>query len=122
MVTTEMVVAREGARRAALIAGDREAMAEILADRLIWTHANGRVDTKESYLPSVSVSAFRVIDPIAQNIALLGSAAVVKSEFAMTIHPPGKEPVALRTFALGVWALGDDEVLRLTHFQSGIMG
>lgn len=122
MLDRDAVAAREAARRAAIIAVDKAALADLLSETLIWTHATGATDSKASYLAVLGAkSRFTVIEPQVEEITLGGAAAAVKSEFAMTIQPNEGAAIALRTFALGVWMVEPDGVLRLTHFQSGTM-
>lgn len=48
------ILALEDRRFAAQIAGDRAALSELLADNLRYTHSNAVVDTKESYIESIT--------------------------------------------------------------------
>jgi hypothetical protein len=49
----EAVAALEERRIAATVAADLEALHEILADDLVWTHANGNSDSKSEWMAKV---------------------------------------------------------------------
>lgn len=119
-LTKDMVVARETARRAALVAVDKTALADILSEDLIWTHATGGTDTKDSYIAALGAKArFLSVEPDKEMVRVFDDAAAIKSEMTMVIQPNEQDPITLRTFALGIWAIESDGVLRMTHFQSG---
>lgn len=40
-------------RRAAMIAGDVEALGRLLSDDLIWTHSSGKTDSKRAFLEAI---------------------------------------------------------------------
>lgn len=121
-LTTDLVIGRETARRTALVTVDKEALSDILSDSLIWTHATGGTDTKESYIAALGAKArFLSVEPDIELVSTFADAAAIKSELTMIIQPNDKAPITLRTFALGVWATESDGIIRLTHFQSGTM-
>ena len=64
---------------------------------------------------------FLSVEPDKEQVTVFGDCAVIKSELTMVIQPNDKEPITLRSFALAVWGMESDGVLRLTHFQSGTM-
>ncbi|CAN5476545.1 hypothetical protein BH10PSE12_BH10PSE12_34090 [soil metagenome] len=121
-VTEKLIAELEAARRAAMIGVDREAFATLLSDDLLWTHATGGTDTKDSYIAAQGVKVrFLSVDPLVEDIAIYGDAAAVKSEFDMVLQPLDKDPISLRTCASAVWALEADGVVRLTRFHSGTL-
>jgi ketosteroid isomerase-like protein len=109
---------REAARRDALIALDREALAALLADDLIWTHANGATDTRDSYLGKLGGVRFEEIATLGESVLVLGTAATVKSEYAMRLRTPADEVLDIRSTASSVWSLADGTWL-LRRFHSG---
>ncbi len=73
------VRALELRRFALLAAGDHEAMAPLLADDLVYTHSNGRVDTKASYLAPLRAGTTRYVEyrPIELTVRVHGTAAIL---------------------------------------------
>jgi hypothetical protein len=121
-VTQELVAELEAARRAAIIGADREMLGRLLSDDLIWTHATGGTDSKESYIAAQGGQVrFLSIEPTQEIITIYGTAAAVKSEFAMVLQPQAKDPMNLRTFASALWAVEPDGIVRLVRFSSGTM-
>jgi len=52
----------EQRRWRALVAGDLEELDRLFADDLTYTHSNGMVDTKQSYLGALRDGVFRYLD------------------------------------------------------------
>lgn len=116
--TISDVAIAEADRRRALVAADKTAMAALLADDVVWTHATGAIDTKASYLADLGKVRFLAIDPIEEDILVLGGAAAVRSVSQMQIEVAGGEVLTIKTCASAVWALGSEE-WTLRRFQSG---
>lgn len=123
MTLTQALIAElENARRQAIIAADRETLGSLLSDDLIWTHATGGTDSKDSYIAAQGERVrFLSIEPTQEIITVYGTAAAVKSEFNMVLQPQDKEQISLRTFASALWAVEPDGNVRLVRFSSGTM-
>ncbi len=62
-----------------LVSGDYDALADLLADDLVYTHSNARVDTKESYLAPLRAGTTRYVEyvPSELNVRVYGTTAVL---------------------------------------------
>jgi len=113
------VASREAARCQALIALDKEGLAALLADDLLWTHANGGTDTRDSYLAKLGGVRFEAIEPLARNVLVIGTAAVIKAEYAMRLRTPADQVLEIRSTASSVWSLDQDGRWMMRRFHSG---
>ncbi len=102
------VEAAEDRRWAAQLGADTEALAELLADELSYTHSNGLVDTKASFLDAIANKVFdyRSADRTDVSVALVGETAVIAGRVAMLVVAGGRE-VNLDSRYSAVWARHD---------------
>jgi ketosteroid isomerase-like protein len=112
------VQAHEVRRQQALIAADREALASLLAPDLIWTHATGATDSRDSYLAKLGAVRFLEIETLSQDVLVLGRVAAIKSELAMQLRLPDGSDLAIRSTASATWSLAPDG-WTLRRFHSG---
>lgn len=75
----QAVAAVEKQRFAAQVSRDTDALSQILADDLMYTHSNGNTDTKQVYIQAIREGKFRYeqIDVMEQKIRLYGDMALV---------------------------------------------
>ena len=73
------IIALENRRIEAMIKGDVQALEEILADDLIYTHTTARLDTKTSFIDAISSgkSNYRSIEREDVKVRQFGDTAVV---------------------------------------------
>ncbi len=102
------VEAAEDRRWAAQLGADTEALAELLADELAYTHSNGLVDTKASYLDAIANKVFdyRSADRTDVTVAMIGETAVITGRVAMFVVAGSRE-VHLDSRYSAVWARRD---------------
>jgi len=102
------VEAAEDRRWAAQLGADTEALAELLADELAYTHSNGLVDTKASYLDAIANKVFdyRSADRTDVTVAMVGETAVITGRVAMFVVA-GEREVNLDSRYSAVWARKD---------------
>jgi hypothetical protein len=101
------------ARRAALVAADVAALSELLADGARYGHANGRVDTKEELLASLTSGAlrYRAIRTAGSEAREVGGAFVVTGRQTVEVTAGGRDVtsesvfVAVYTHTRGRWRL-----------------
>lgn len=81
------IEALEDRRWAALLASDVDALGQLLADELQYTHSNGLVDTKDSYLEAITDKTFdyRSEDRSDMAIAVVGDTAMMTGRCAFTV-------------------------------------
>ncbi|EQB04258.1 hypothetical protein L288_14360 [Sphingobium quisquiliarum P25] len=101
-----MLEQRGGERRAALIAQDRHALEDLLADDLIHVHASGAVQNKGEFL-TYALEVMRFVD-IAQHEAAVRPAgdngAIVSGAVTTSLMRRATgEQLTSRTFATQVW-------------------
>ena len=72
------VRAAEAARQQAMLDGNTFTLGELLSDTLVYTHATGAKDSKQSYLQQLDSGALRyeALEFVAPEITVLGSAAL----------------------------------------------
>ena len=73
------ILALEKRRIQAMTSGDIQALEEILADDLIYTHTTARLDTKASFIDAVKTgrSNYKSVDTSEVEVRALGDTAVV---------------------------------------------
>ncbi len=102
------VEAAEDQRWAAQLAADTGALSELLADELSYTHSNGLVDTKASFLDAIANKVFdyRSADRSDVNLNVIGDTAVIAGRVAMLVVAGSRE-VNLDSRYSAVWARRD---------------
>lgn len=87
------VQAAEDRRWAAQIGADTAAMEEILADELQYTHSNGLVDTKRSYIDAIANKVFdyRSADRTDVAVEVIGDMAMFTGRVAMHVVAGGRD-------------------------------
>ena len=81
------ILALEDRRIEAMVKGDVQALEEILADDLIYTHTTARLDTKASFIDAVKTgkSNYKTVDLKSAEVRDLGNAAVVTGHGKMHV-------------------------------------
>ena len=117
------VVAVEKQRFAAQVSRDFDALGQILADDLLYTHSNGNTDTKAVYIQGIRDGKFRYdqIDVVEQKVRLYGDVALVNGVCQIKATNNG-EPTNLKlkytdAYARrnGKWQLITWQSLRMTN-------
>jgi ketosteroid isomerase-like protein len=107
----EQVRAMEHKRAAAMVAGDIDAIAELLDEQLIYCHSSGIVDTRESYLRELRKSEYTYhaveLDAIEHQI-VHGDWVVINSlmTVSMTVRSAG-HTASRQIRATSVWTRAD---------------
>ena len=104
-------------RYAAMSAGDVDALATVLDDRLVYTHSRGDRDTKASYLDKIRTGAlaYGLIDHREDPPLLIGGTAIVVGEMRTDVSVRG-DARHMRNAFLAVWT-EQDARWRLTAYQ-----
>ena len=108
----------EDRRHAAMVAGDVDALDDLLSDALVYTHSNAGVDTKSSYLRSLRDGAlvYRVLEHTSENVVRRPGVAVVIGSVAGSIQAAGAVRTLNSRFS-AVWA-AENGAWRLLAYQS----
>jgi uncharacterized protein (TIGR02246 family) len=111
------VLRADDARCAAMLAGDADALAPLLAERLSYTHSNGTRDTRESLLRKLAEGFFdyREIENPVEQVTVVGDTAMVVGRMTASVVAGGK-PVQLNNSVLTVWVREDGD-WRLLGYQ-----
>jgi ketosteroid isomerase-like protein len=98
------VLAAEDRRYQALVAGDLDALEEVFADELSYTHSSGAVDTKASYLEKLRTGyyVYQRIDHPVDRVSVVGDCAIVVGRMIADLEVQGS-PKHLDNLALAVW-------------------
>lgn len=112
------VLAADEARYQALYGQDVSALAEMLADNYVHTHANGKLDDKAAFLVSIKAAKYRFVDAArtAQKVRCVGSVAILNGNTRTTLDVSGETKVMNNAFVT-VWTLTDSGV-KLLHWQA----
>lgn len=104
----EVVLQLERARWDAVLSGDLDRLHELLADELTYTHADGRVDSKTSYLAGLAGGAVRYtsVDRDDAHVAAVGTTVVVSGPMLVGVEVEN-QPVRSRLQYTAVWARVD---------------
>lgn len=112
------VLAREDARIAAMLAADRAALADILADDYTHAHNNGLVETKTEYLARSIGGAirYRRFEPAERQVRVYGDAAVVTGRAGVEVEIEG-QPRALEVRFQAVY-MKQQDAWRIVAWQA----
>jgi uncharacterized protein (TIGR02246 family) len=111
------VRAAEDRRYAAMLAADATALADLLADGLVYTHSSGVRETRPQLLARIGagdLTYVRLEHPVSQ-VTVLGDAVLVLGEMHGDVVIGG-QPRRLDNAVLAVWA-AQDGGWRLAAFQ-----
>ena len=93
MATADDILQLEERRWTAQIGEDSAAMAELFADELRYTHSNGLVDTKESYMTAIQNKVFdyRNAERSDTEVQVFGNVALVTGAATIDVVAGGRE-------------------------------
>jgi hypothetical protein len=98
----------EGKRRAAQIAGDIKTLDALCADEMTYSHTNGMVDTKKSYLKALQSGVkYEKVDFLDVTIARYDNTVVMNGLVQVAVKSPNG-PIAFRARFTDVWARQHD--------------
>jgi len=105
---------------AALLGNDSDALADMLADDLVYIHSNARIENKASYLESIrtGVLEYRKIEISDQHGLVHGSTAVVTGRAEIELLAHGRDR-RLHIRYCGVWVAEPQP--RLVSWQSTLV-
>ena len=91
--TAAEILALEDRRYAAMVAADKPALDGLLADTMAYTHSNGSLDTKTSFIESLTSGRlkYRAVRRLAADVALYDKAAVVTAHIQLDVTLGGAE-------------------------------
>lgn len=100
----DVVLQRERARCAALVAADIETLADFLSDELLFCHSSGKHDTKQSLLEKLSSGQIRYLSASSteEKVQLLPGGALLHAKFKAQVQVNGRS-IAIYNQALSVW-------------------
>jgi ketosteroid isomerase-like protein len=103
------VLAADERRVAALVAKDYDAFAATLSDKLVYHHASGKVDTKESYLPQFREGRVTFLESRRENVVIdiVGETAICSGVARNELDVDGARISAATKF-FSVWARNED--------------
>lgn len=102
-ITPAEITALEDRRFAAQMASDGDALNELLADNLRYTHSNATVDTKASYIDSIVSGrvSYREVRRTETDIQLADACAVVTGRAELDVSTPiGDRTIVCRYSAI----------------------
>lgn len=87
------IKALETRRYQAMIDKDLAALDELFADELVYTHSNGSVDTKKSYLAAIEKRVFdyRAAERVEENVVDFGDAALLTGHVKLHVVAGARE-------------------------------
>ena len=102
--TAADILALEDRRYAAMVAADKAALDAMMADSMTYTHSNGVLDTKQSFIDSLTSGRlkYRAVRRLAGDVALYDKAAVVTAHIQLDVTVGGAER-AINVKATIVW-------------------
>jgi uncharacterized protein (TIGR02246 family) len=108
-------------RFAAMVRADTAELDRLLAPDLIYTHSNGRVETREKFLASIASKAlvYRSIEPSDVQVRVYGDAAVATGRVEMKVSAADKDQAFAARFTAvyvrkdGLWRLAAWQTTRL---------
>ncbi len=113
----------EAQRFRAMVSNDLEALEQILDDDLVYTHTNGRVDDKESFLANLESGAvrYRKIELRGMDsVFWAGEAGMVTGKVILHVEA-GERRLTLPVRFTSVYRLGEDRAWHLLGWQSTVI-
>ena len=100
----QAVLAAEDRRYRAMVDGDLDALAELLADGLSYTHSSGTRDTRDEYLAKLRSQyyVYRRAEHPVDRVEVAGDTAIVVGRMTAEVDVAGV-PKSLDNLALAVW-------------------
>ena len=100
----QQVLAAEDRRYRAMVDGDLDALADLLADGLSYTHSSGTRDTREEYLAKLRSRyyVYRRAEHPVDRVEVAGDTAIVVGRMTAVVDVAGV-PKSLDNLALAVW-------------------
>ena len=100
----QAVLAAEDRRYRAMVDGDLDALAELLADGLCYTHSSGSRDTRDEYLAKLRSRhyVYRWAEHPVERVEITGDTAIVVGRMTALVDVAGV-PKSLDNLALAVW-------------------
>ncbi|MDB5930297.1 MAG: nuclear transport factor 2 family protein [Polaromonas sp.] len=98
------LLAAEEGRRLAMLAGDTQALGELLSESLVYRHSTGLKDSRQSYLEKLASGALRYqsLTFMAPVATLIGTAGMVAAEMHATVQR-GELRQGIASTYLAVW-------------------
>ncbi|MBK3565213.1 nuclear transport factor 2 family protein [Streptomyces sp. MBT62] len=110
------------ALRTAMVKGDAEELADLLATDFLWIHADAHVDSKEALLDTVRAGAVKHLEfEAADETARRYGDVLVHNGIASLHVQVSEDRFRLANRFSIVWALQDDGSWRITNWQSTSM-
>lgn len=103
-------LAGEQARRAALLAGDGDALASLLSPELVYVHSTGARDRRDSYVEKIRSGALRYLNLDFEDLQAVSAGegvVVLTGRMQATVRRDGQDR-AVRSLYLAVWVRRDD--------------
>lgn len=118
MTDADELRATDRRRRDAMIAGDADALAPLLADELVWIHSSGRKDDRKAFLDRIGSRAahYHELEVSDDVVTRHGDVLVHHGNLLGRVSVDGTEK-ALRNRFLSVWKRSGG-VLELLAWQS----
>ena len=113
--TKSLIAGLEQTRRDAFVSGDVAVLDKLLSENLIFSHTNGMVEGKASFIASLGTKVrFLRIESVEEDIAAFDDVAVVVGELRVDVQPTGMDLMQLRTRISAAWAkeAGDWRLIR----------
>ena len=103
------VAEMEKRRWAALVESDTDALRELFDDRMVYTHSNALVDSKDSYIGALErgTVAYTAVERSDEQVRVFGNTAVVTGAAVIDARAGGRE-VRTRARYSAVWARQDE--------------
>jgi ketosteroid isomerase-like protein len=104
MCSPEALKDADRQRRDAMIAGDVDALARLLADDLVWTHSSGKKDTKGSFLDRIASRSadYRSLEVVDDAVSSHGDILIHHGTLTGRVIVAGREKELSNRF-LSVW-------------------
>ncbi|MEQ8858970.1 MAG: nuclear transport factor 2 family protein [Pseudomonadales bacterium] len=104
MTTIDELREADWRRREAMISGDVETLAELLAEELVWTHSSGKQDDKRSFLGKIAGGAadYRSLEVTDDQVHRHGDIIIHHGNLTGRVVVGGREKALSNRF-LSVW-------------------
>ena len=121
MSDVDTLLETDAARRAAMVSGDADTLAALLADDLSWTHSSGKTDNKTDFLAVITggSTVYHSLDTRDVSVRQFGDVYLLDGVVFGDVTKDGQDKQLLNRF-LTVWQHRDAGFVLLAWQSTGL--
>ena len=123
MTDEKALMQADAERRAAMVAGDLDALEHLLANDLTWTHSSGKTDSRSGFLDvlGAGTTVYHTLDTRDTSVRQYGDVYLLDGVVFGDVTKDGQDKKLINRF-LTVWRKNDEGSFQLHAWQSTGLG